>query len=714
VELRVRYTMWCVLFALSGSSAVAQPSSIRVEVRAEARPVADAEVVVNGASHKTDARGIAVVTVPAGTVEIVVVKAGFGPASASVEVQPGQQQPVSFDLTSESTVREEITVSAARTDKRLEDVPMRVEVLSAEEIQEQVMMTPGDIVMMLNEMGGMRVASSSPSLGAASVRIQGMRGRYTRFLSDGLPLFGQQVGGLGLLQIPPTDLGQVEVIKGVASALYGAGAMGGVVNLIARRPTEQSREFLFNRSSRGATDTVAYLSQPFQRGWGATLLAGGHWQQQNDINADGWADLPGYNRAELRPRLFWDNHNGSSLFVTTGATWETRRGGTTSGAVIPATGAAYRETLDTGRYDVGVVGQTLLANEYVVAARGSVSWQTHDHTFGGSRERDSHDTAFAEVSARRKFGRQTFVVGGAVERDAFNAQDLPQFSYTFTVPGVFVQDDVDVTPWLSVSGSTRLDVHSEYGTFVSPRLSALFRSGRWTGRISAGTGFFPTSALTEETEAAGLARLRIAGPLRAETGRGVSFDLTRTNGPLSYTATVFASRIRNPVFVERTAGYVLANQPFASTNVGTELLATWRRAPLSLTATYGFVSAREFEETAFADVPLTPRHSVALLGTWEREGVGRIGAEWFYTGRQRLEANPFRDESVPYALFGLLAERVIGKVRLFVNGENLTNVRQTQWDPLIRPVRGADGRWTVDAWAPLDGRNINGGIRLRF
>ena len=51
-----------------------------------------------------------------------------------------------------------------------------------------------------------------------------MKGRYTRFFSDGLPLFGQQVGGLGLLQIPPMDLGQVEVIKGVASSLPCASA----------------------------------------------------------------------------------------------------------------------------------------------------------------------------------------------------------------------------------------------------------------------------------------------------------------------------------------------------------------------------------------------------------------------------------------------------------------------------------------------------------
>ena len=108
-----------------------------------------------------------------------------------------------------------------------------------------------------------------------------MKGRYTRFLSDGLPLFGQQVGGLGLLQIPPMDLGQVEVIKGVASSLYGAGAMGGVVNLISRRPgPEPLREFLFNQSTLAATDGVVFLSSPRGAGWSASLLGGGHRQTQ--------------------------------------------------------------------------------------------------------------------------------------------------------------------------------------------------------------------------------------------------------------------------------------------------------------------------------------------------------------------------------------------------------------------------------------------------
>jgi iron complex outermembrane receptor protein len=79
-----------------------------------------------------------------------------------------------------------------------------------------------------------------------------------------------------------------------------------------------------------------------------------------------------------------------------------------------------------------------------------------------------------------------------------------------------------------------------------------------------------------------------------------------------------------------------------------------------------------------------------------------------------LEENPYRAVSEPYFIVGVLAEKQFGKVRLFVNGENLSGVRQTKWDPLLRPSRAVDGRWRVDAWAPLEGRNVNGGVRVRF
>ena len=686
---------------------------VRVQVFAGNQAVEDAEVVVSKITARTDAAGVVAIRVVPGDTYVTVIVEGFLPVTVSVEVFAGQERVVRIDLVEQPALEEEVTVVATtRTDRRIEDQPLRVEVLNREEIEEKILMTPGDIVMMLNEMGGMRVQTTSPSLGAASVRIQGMRGRYTRFLSDGLPLYGSQPGGLGLLQIPPMDLGQVEVIKGVASALYGAGAMGGVVNLLSRRPGEEpEREVLINQSTLGATDGVLWLSSPVSESWGVTFLGGGHWQHQTDVDGDGWADLAHYERAVARPRFFWDDGAGQSLFVTVGTTVENRAGGTQPDATRPDTLMPYRESLDTRRFDLGALWQTVRGRA-VVTARATMARQWHDHLFGAVVERDRHDTGFAEVTLRRSNGRHTWVGGVAVEQDAYIPTDLPQFAYTFTTPGVFVQDDIDVRPWLALSLSGRLDHHSAYGWFLSPRVSALFRSGDWSTRLSAGSGFFGATPLTEETEAAGLARLTLDGPLREERGRSVSVDVTRTLGSVALTTTIFQSRISNPVHVDRLT-YTLRNLLAPTTNLGMEFLGTFRQPPFAMTASYTYVQAREWVNGVRDDVAQTPRHSFGLVGMVENED-GRIGVEVYYTGRQRLEVNPYRELSEPYVVLGVLAERRVGPLRLFVNGENLTGVRQTRWDPILRPGRAADGRWTVDAWAPLDGRVINGGVRIQF
>lgn len=704
------------LLLVSPFPASLQPTgAIRIEVSAGGKPLAGAAVKAGDRETSTDARGVAIVTVPAGTLTLVVSLDGYLPAAASVDVAPGTERVVGVELTREPEHEEAIIVSATRTNRGLEDQPMRVEVLGREEIEEKMLMTPGDIVMMLNEMGGMRVQATSPSLGAASVRIQGMRGRYTRFFSDGLPLHGQ-VGGLGLLQIPPMDLGQVEVIKGVASALYGAGAMGGVVDLASRRPgPEPEREVLFNQTSRHGTDAVLWLSGALRGGWSGTLLAGAHRQSHADVDDDAWADLPGYRRGVARPRFFWHGDAGGSFFGTVGVTWEERSGGTLDGRVLEPLGAPYVESLDTLRLDGGVAGTTVLAGRYVLTTRAAASRQRHDHRFGPRLERDRHTTLFGEAALRAAAGRHTWVAGAAIERDVYNPRDLPRFGHTFTVPGVFAQDDVDITPWLAASVSARLDRHSEYGIFFSPRVSVLARRGPWTARASGGTGFFAPTAITEETEAAGLEPLTIPRPLRAERGRSASLDLTRAMGPITSTLTIFGSRIRNPVTVFRERTYELVNLPSPSTNLGIEALVTIRHEPFIATGTYTYVRARETSEAGTrADAPLTPRHAAGLVAMLESEDSGRLGLEIYFTGRQTLDANPYRAASEPYIIVGVLAEKRFERFRVFVNGENLTGVRQSRWDSLLRPAPSPDGRWTVDAWAPLEGRVINGGIRLAF
>jgi len=711
-----------VLFPASAPSASAQaPTTVQIEVRHASAPVADAEVIVNGATYKTPANGIVTVSVTPGEVKISVAKARFVPVTSSVTLVAGQTRSVLVDLEAQPRIEEEVTVSATRTDKRVEDQPMRVEVVPGDEVQEKIMMTPGDVSMLLNETNGLRVQTTSPSLGGANVRIQGLRGRYTQILADGLPLYGGQTGSIGLLQIPPMDLGRVEVIKGVASALYGMSAVGGVVNLVSRRPpaTGHAREVLINRTSHSGTDVVNWLAAPLTHHLGYTFVGGAHLQARSDLDDDGWTDLPMYRRLVARPRLFWDDGGGKSLLISLGGMVEERRGGTRRGSTTPD-GRPFPEDLDTLRIDGGGVARVVTRGGRVFAARGSATAQNHTHTFGPVVERDRHRTLFAEASLTGTYGRHTWVAGTALQRDSHRSRDVPRFDYTHSVPGIFVQDEFTTARWFTLAGSVRLDHHNAFGTFVSPRVSALLRpEPRWTIRVSAGRGHYAPTPFTEDTEAIGLTPVAALGELRAEQADNFSSDLTWRRAPFEITATVFWSRI-NGALALRETGRIdfpveIINVAGRTLTRGTELIARLHRDDLDVIATHMFLWSTEPDPSGHGrrEVSLNPRHS-ASFDVLRQIGPARIGLEVFYTGRQALEDNPFRARGFPHVLFGGLLDWGVGASRVFLNVENLGDVRQTREHPMVRPVRDVDGRWAVDAWAPLEGRTVNAGVRIRF
>lgn len=689
--------------------------TVRVRVATEDGPEPGVTVRSGERMILTDAAGEAVLRLPAGSREVIARKLGFEEVEGAVVVVAGGEAVIEFLLVEGAEELEEIVVTSTRGERRIEDEPIRVEVLTREEVEEKVLMTPGDVAMMLNETSGLRVQNTSPALGGANVRIQGLRGRYTQILSDGLPLYGGQSGSLSMLQIPPMDLGQVEVIKGSASALYGSSALGGVVNLISRRP-EPSREILLNQTTLGGTDGILWLADGPGESWGYTFLGGLHRQSGSDVDRDGWLDVPGYRRAVLRPRIFVDDGAGRSLLVTVGTTIEDREGGTADGGVTPG-GSAFTESLRTRRGDVGLVGRYLLENGRLLTVRGSAMAQRHGHRFGETSEGDLHSNAFSEVALAGVTAGHAWVIGAALQHERYEASDVTGFDFGHTIPSLFLQDEYAFGPWVTVAASGRLDRHGEYGTFASPRLSLLFRSGEWTARFSTGGGYFAPTPFTEETEAVGLARLEPLDDLRAETARSASLDVGRQFGELEVNGTVFGSSVRHAVQVLREGDRLrLVNAAAPTRTAGGELLARWHAEPIHLTATYTYLRSTEAEISGGGrrEVPLTPRHAAGLVGMWEDEERGRIGVELYYTGRQELEDNPYRSMSRPYVLTGVLVEARIREARVFLNAENLLDVRQTGYDPLTLPARSPEGRWTTDAWAPLEGRALNAGIRYWF
>lgn len=619
----------------------------------------------------------------------------------------------------EAEEAEEIIVEATRSGRRVQDEPIRVEVIGREEIEEKLLMTPGNISMLVAETGGVRVQVTSPALGSSTIRMQGMDGRYTSLLADGLPLYGGQSSSVGLLQIAPTDLGQVEIIKGAASALYGPSALGGVINLVSRRPGETPEgEVLANLTSRNGQDLTAYAATPLGSDWGASLVGGLHRQSRPDLDGDGWIDLPGYNRWTVRPRLFWQGASGARLYATLGAMGEERRGGTLPGSVVPD-GSPFPETQDTRRIDGGLVGQVPLSEAITLHLRGSAMRLKHQHIRGLVREDDRHATTFAEASLSGAGGGTNWLAGFAWQRDTYRSDAFPVFDYAFSAPALLAQVEHDAAPDLTLAASGRIDFHNVYGTRFSPRLSALYRPGRLTVRASLGRGFQAPTPFVEETEAAGLARLAPLAGLRAETADSGSLDLGYRFGAIEANAVFFASNLNHALRLEDLPGGTgvrLVNTPGQTTTRGVELLLRYRSGPFTVTGSYVHVNAREPDPAGLSKraVPLTPRSTAGLVAMWEKHGEGRIGIEAYSTGRQTLDDNPFRTTSKPYVELGMLGEISLGRVSLFLNLENLLNVRQTKYNPILRRARAADGRWTVDAWGPLEGFTANGGLRLKF
>ena len=618
---------------------------------------------------------------------------------------------------------ESVTVAATRSGKRVQDEPIHVEVIDREEVEEGTTMSPGGIARLLSETSGVHFQVNSAALGAANLTIEGLRGHYTQLLSDGLPLYGGQLESLGLLQIPPADLGRVEIVKGVASALYGPSALGGVINLVSRRAEPKfTSEFILNATSVDGQDAVAYLSGPLMGRWGFAVLGGLNRQSESDLNHDGWSDIPAFNRALLRPRLFWQGDDGDSILLTAGITKEGRSGGTVAGKVLPD-GSAFPEKLGTQRWDFGTVSQFRVA-KMTLAIRASVMGEDESHRWGGVTDQDRHGTGFGEFSLAGSLPSQVWTVGGAIQQDSFRSRNFAAFDYSYTVPALFAQDEVSPADWLDLAASVRADFHNVFGNFLSPRLSALVHAGEWTFRATAGGGVYAPTPFIEDIADTGFSKILPFGGIKAETAQAASFDAGRSFGAVTFNASVFASDIKRPVALTLSpvmpGKLAFVNLSGPTRTYGAELLATYKDGPLTITGGYVAVRATEIDPVTLAreEAELVPHQTASVSAVWEEEW-GKVGLESFFTGRQSLNdpvnPDPYRRTSVPYVIFGALVEwNVTENLSVFVNSENLTDVRQTRYDPLLRPQQAPDGRWTTDVWAPLDGRLINAGLRARF
>jgi outer membrane receptor for ferrienterochelin and colicins len=672
-------------------------------------------------SARTDASGRARLVLPAGARALVVTRLGFVPKRMDVMVLADSTISVTIDIAMEDKMAaemERVTITATRTERLAENTPLRVEVLDEMEVDENTLMAPSGITMLLNETPGLRVQQASPTLGTGSVRILGLPGQYTVMLADGLPLYGGAASALGPLDISPVDLKRVEVIKGASSALYGGQALGGVINLISKTPSGQS-ELLLNRRTMGVTDAATWLSRRLSEQSGVSLLMSGTMQSAADPDDDGWGDQARARRWGIRPRFSSNDSSGRSLFVTVGYGYDDRQGGTLGNALAPD-GSSFREGLTGRRADAGFTLRLPKRDSGHVAVRLALSTNGRRRLFGsGPLERDRISTGFAEFTRMTKSERGAIVLGAAVQADRYHNDLNTAFNHQWVTPGLFVTGDRDIGP-LTLSASVRGDHHPEAGLQLTERLALLVRPAeRWSVRISGGTGFAPPVSMTEEVEAIGLRAIQ-PSTLSAERSVGGMVDVSGFVLGAELLLTSYASSIDKAIQLvdlgDPSRSGALRNAAGSTRVGGAEGAAIWRFGEGRFLLTYGYARGTKPDaETGLrVEMPLLNRHRLGGDLMLDRPGVYRIGIEGIYYGRQALDDNSYLSESKPYVYLMAIAMRQFGPVEIVANFENLLNVRQTKYQPLVRPSPTVGGRWTTDVWAPLEGFMANVAVRYRW
>lgn len=744
----MRYFLFLSLW-LTALTVSAQDSFVARIVADDTRlplPGATVQLKALNKAAAADAAGVVTLTnIPAGDHELVFRFLGYKERERDYEFPLNTADTLTIALEPDAEELGEITVSTTRSSRTIGDIPTRIEVISAGELAEKTSMQPASIRLLLTESTGIQTQQTSAASANATIRIQGLDGKYTQLLQDGFPLYSGFAGGLSIVQIPPLNLKRVEVVKGATSTLYGGGAIAGLINLITKEPTATPElTLLANVSQAGTLDLSGFYARKWDK-LGLTVYGSRNTQRVYDVNRDGFSDLPQYARYTLNAKLFYDLSPGTRVSFGINSGFENRLGGDTQ--VIggqPDSTHVFTERNQTNRLSTQFRFDKTYANRAVLTVKNSVGYFARiltrpygglptpgpsrpDYRFGGQQV-----ASFSEVSYARPGAVLEWVAGANLWTDVFR-QDAPGLvptgqpvpallDYSLTTAGAFGQLNWKPTERFVLEAGLRTDYISRGQWFVLPRVSALYKwSPAVTTRIGGGLGYKAPTPFTEEAEERGFLGIRPVNTavVRTEASVGGNLDLNyRTRLfddaiSLSFNQLFFYTRLDNPLMLptapasEGTYSFYSAGGFLDSRGFETNLKLTYGELAFYVGYTYTDAQTHDNDNGTTRTNPFTAKSRLYTTLLYELADKWRIGYELFYVGRQTVRNGDVKPD---YWVMGLSVERRWERFSLFVNTENLLDVRQSRYEPAYTGPR--QNPQFADIWAPTDGFILNGGFKL--
>ena len=529
--------IWVFFTGLISIQAQTNSISGKITSKGEALPFVNVYLTNTSIGTSTNEKGFfELKNIPNGNYTLIASSVGFKIESLKILLSGNQRIVKNFNL-NENNSLEEIVISGTLRPVSKSNSPVSVEVYSTTFFKKNP--TPS-IFESLQNVNGVRPQLNCNVCNTGDIHINGLEGPYTFVLIDGMPIVSGLSTVYGLTGIPQALIERVEVVKGPASTLYGSEAVGGIINIITKKPTNApvlSTDIL--SSSWGEVNTdIGLRYQVSEKIQGLLGINYFNYQNTIDNNNDGFTDVTLQNRISLFNKVNI-NRKSNKVFTIAGRyVYEDRWGGEMDWEQKYRGGTIkYGESIYTNRWET--------FGTYELPTRANINFQfsANGHSQNSFYGTDGYDAeqliGFGQFTFNKKIKEKHDLLLGLAYRytfyddntfATFEDDGLTNMPSKIHLPGIFIQDEIALNIQNKLLLGARLDFNSIHGRIFSPRINYKWNSIDKTNivRVSIGNGFRVANVFTEDHAAlTGAREVVFEGELNPETSWNINLNYVK-------------------------------------------------------------------------------------------------------------------------------------------------------------------------------------------
>ena len=630
--------------------------------------------------------------VPEGKFQLRFSMTGYETLTEEIQVAEQDTISLSIRLLPLSNSLQEVVISGTLSEQSKSQSPVPIDIYTPEFFKKNP--TPA-LFESLQIVNGVRPQINCSVCNTGDIHINGMEGPYTLVMIDGMPIVSGLGTVYGLNGIPNALVERMEIIKGPSSTLYGSEAIGGVINVITKSPTNAplfSLDIMGNPWMEWNTDLG--LKYRLKKNTGLLGINYFRYDLPKDNNGDGFTDLTLQDRISVFHKIDFARKSGLSGSIAMRYVYEDRWGGQMNWTPEFRGGdSIYGESIYTNRYEILGYWEYLFAGEKM-QFRTSFSDHFQNSVYGTTSFIARQKIAFVQNIWSKTIGANQLTGGLSLRMQDYDDNTVATSDTSGNnradqsyIPGLFLQNEWNRNNKHVLLSGIRLDYHSKHGLIPSPRLNWKWSPNTLnTLRAGIGNGFRVVNIFTEDHAALTGSRTVVIeeGILPEKSWNGTvnyAHTVTGKKSFMLFEITAFYTHFSNKILADYTtndAEIRFANLNGYAVSRGAGFSWEWNydgRLKMSLGTT--FLDVFRVENQIRSEQVLTERWSGTFSVSWK---ISPKSWTVDYTGNvygkmklPLLEADFRAPESPVYSIQNIQFTYRKGKWDLYFGVKNLLN-----------------------------------------